>query len=160
MMSTHSTYVSYSSLNSTLKTTDLKCFYSGQTYGSSFNREHVWPQAKSKDNNGVQLYGESYAGSDIHHIRASIATYSSYRGSTMFAPIFGTSRTVNYTGGGVTKFGSGNNYGVTEPADSRKGDAARIIMYVYTHYGTDFGGTTRAGVTGKLYSATSSAPTP
>ncbi len=151
MMSTHSTYVSYSSLNSTLKTTDLKCFYSGQTYGSSFNREHVWPQAKSKDNNGVQLYGESYAGSDIHHIRASIATYNSYRGSTMFAPIFGTPRTVNYTGGGVTKFGSGNNYGVTEPADSRKGDAARIIMYVYTHYGTDFGGTTRAGVTGKLY---------
>ncbi|HPY38841.1 MAG TPA: endonuclease, partial [Bacilli bacterium] len=55
------------------------------------------------------------------------------------------------TGGGVVKFGSGNNYGVTEPADSRKGDAARIIMYVYMHYGTDFGGTLTSGITGKLY---------
>ena len=69
----------------------------------------------------------------------------------MFAPIFGTPMTVNYTGGGVVKFGSGNNYGVTEPADSRKGDVARIIMYVYMHYGTDFGGTLTTGITGKLY---------
>ncbi|MDD3099603.1 MAG: endonuclease [Bacilli bacterium] len=149
MMSTHSTYVSYSSLTTTLKSTDSKCFYTGQSY-SSFNREHVWPQAKSKDGNN-QLFGQSYAGADIHHIRASIDTYNSYRGSTMFAPIFGTPRTVNYTGGGVVKFGSGNNYGVTEPADSRKGDAARIIMYVYMHYGTDFGGTLTTGITGKLY---------
>ncbi|MDY0345665.1 MAG: endonuclease [Bacilli bacterium] len=149
MMSTHSTYVSYSSLTTTLKSTDSKCFYSGQSY-SSFNREHVWPQAKSKDGN-VQLFGESYAGSDIHHIRASINEYNSYRGSTMFAPMFGTPRTINYTGGGVAKFGSGNNYGVTEPADAMKGDAARIIMYVYLHYGTDFGGTLVAGRTGKLY---------
>lgn len=149
MMSTHSTYVSYSSLTTTLKSTDSKCFYTGQSY-SSFNREHVWPQAKSKDGSN-QLFGESYAGADIHHIRASIDTYNSYRGSTMFAPIFGTPRTVNYTGGGVVKFGSGNNYGVTEPADSRKGDVARIIMYVYMHYGTDFGGTLTTGITGKLY---------
>lgn len=149
MMSTHSTYVSYSSLTTTLKSTDSKCFYTGQSY-SSFNREHVWPQAKSKDGNN-QLFGQSYAGADIHHIRASIDTYNSYRGSTMFAPIFGTPMTVNYTGGGVVKFGSGNNYGVTEPADSRKGDVARIIMYVYMHYGTDFGGTLTTGITGKLY---------
>ena len=149
MMSTHSTYVSYSSLTTTLKSTDSKCFYTGQSY-SSFNREHVWPQAKSKDGNN-QLFGQSYAGADIHHIRASIDTYNSYRGSTMFAPIFGTPMTINYTGGGVVKFGSGNNYGVTEPADSRKGDVARIIMYVYMHYGTDFGGTLTTGITGKLY---------
>jgi len=149
MMSTHKKYVSYSSLTTTLKSTDSKCFYTGQSY-SSFNREHVWPQAKSKDGT-TQLFGESYAGADIHHIRASIDTYNSYRGSTMFAPIFGTPRTINYTGGGVVKFGSGNNYGVTEPADSRKGDAARIIMYVYMHYGTDFGGTLTSGITGKLY---------
>lgn len=149
MMSTHTTYVSYDSLKTTLKTTDKACFYSGQNY-SSFNREHVWPQAKSKDGSN-QLFGESYAGADIHHIRVSISTYNTYRGSTMFAQIFGTPRTIAYTGGGVTKYGSGNNYGVTEPADSRKGDVARIIMYVYLHYGTDFGGTTQSGVTGKLY---------
>ena len=149
MMSTHKKYVSYSSLTTTLKSTDSKCFYTGQSF-SSFNREHVWPQAKSKDGSN-QLFGESYAGADIHHIRASIDTYNSYRGSTMFAPIFGTPRTVNYTGGGVVKFGSGNNYGVTEPADSRKGDVARIIMYVFIHYGTDFGGTLTTGITGKLY---------
>lgn len=149
MLSTHSNYVSYSSLTTTLKSTDSKCFYTGQSY-SSFNREHVWPQAKSKDG-AVQLFGESYAGADIHHIRAAINTYNSYRGSTLFAPIFGTPKTVNFTGGGVVKFGSGNNYGVTEPADSMKGDVARIIMYVYTHYGTDFGGTVSSGITGKLY---------
>ena len=150
MMSTHSTYVSYSSLDNTLKQTDEKCFYSGQNI-NSFNKEHVWPQAKSKDGGGPQLFGTSYAGSDIHHIRASINTYNSYRGSSMFATIFGTPRTVNYTGGGIAKFGSGNNYGVTEPADSRKGDVARIIMYVYLHYGTDFNGTLSSGITGKLY---------
>lgn len=149
MMSTHTTYVSYSSLDNTLKQTDKKCFYSGQNM-SSFNKEHVWPQAKSKDG-GSQLFGTSYAGSDIHHIRATINTYNSYRGSSMFATIFGTPRTVNYASGGVAKFGSGNNYGVTEPADSRKGDVARIIMYVYMHYSTDFNGTLRSGVTGKLY---------
>jgi endonuclease I len=149
MMSTHTTYVSYSSLDTTLKTTDSKCFYSGQNY-TDFNKEHVWPQAKSKDGS-VQLFGKTYAGSDIHHIRAAIETYNSNRGSSMFAPIFGAPQTMSFSGGGVVKFGSGNNYGVTEPADAMKGDVARIIMYVYTHYGTDFGGTTRTGVTGKLY---------
>jgi endonuclease I len=151
MMDTHKTYVSYSSLDSTLKQTDNGCFYSNESI-SSFNKEHVWPQAKSKDGGSNQLFGESYAGSDIHHIRASKSTYNSYRGSSLFATIFGTPRTVKYNGTNeVVKFGSGNNYGVTEPADSRKGDVARIIMYVYTHYGTDFGGKTTTGITGKLY---------
>lgn len=154
MMSTHTTYVSYSSLDSTLKTTDgngskINCFYSGAS-SSSFNKEHVWPQAKSKDGS-VQLYGTSYAGADINHVRAAISTNNSYRGSSMFAPVFGSTKTISYTTGGQVKFGSGNYYGVTEPADSMKGDVARIIMYVFTHYGTDFGGTVQSGVTGKLY---------
>lgn len=154
MMSTHTTYVSYSSLDTTLKTADgngskINCFYTGNS-SSSFNKEHVWPQAKSKDGS-VQLYGTSYAGSDINHVRAAISTYNSYRGSSMFAPIFGAARSINCATGGQVKFGSGNYYGVTEPADSMKGDVARIIMYVYTHYGTDFGGTVQSGVTGKLY---------
>lgn len=145
MMDTHKTYVSYGSLDNTLKSTDSKCFYSGKT-SSSYNKEHVWPQSKSN-----KVFTTSYAGADIHHLRFSISTYNSYRGSTIFAPMFGTPRMIDYAGGGKVKFGSGNTYGVTEPADSMKGDAARIIMYVFIHYGTDFGGTTKDGVTGKLY---------
>ena len=37
--------------------------------GTTWNREHVWCQSLSGE-----LYGTSYAGSDIHHIRPSITS--------------------------------------------------------------------------------------
>ena len=134
MDSSHSKYTSYSSLDSYYKNSDpysgggVKCFYSGEK-ANSYNKEHVWPQSLS---NG--LYGEDYGGSDLHHIRPTISAYNSKRGSAMFGPIYGSS---GYKGGSISYQGGGKDYytsNVFEPADSIKGDVARIIMYMYMHY--------------------------
>lgn len=150
MMSTHGTYVLYDSLDSTLKTADgngskINCFYSG-TSSSSFNKEHVWPQGKSN-----KLYGTSYAGSDIHHIRATLSTYNSARGSNFIGLAYGNATTIANSRGGSCKYSTyGGTYGTFEPASSIKGDVARIIMYVYIHYSSEVGGTQTSGITGSL----------
>ena len=138
MDSTHSTYTSYGSLDSYFSTSDpysgggVKCFYSGEK-ASSYNKEHVWPQSLSGSSSS-QLYGEDHGGSDLHHIRPTISKYNSLRSSAMFGYVYGSDsykgRTISYQGGGT-------DYSVTnvfEPADSIKGDVARIIMYMYMHY--------------------------
>lgn len=141
MDTTHKKYTSYSGLWSNYQYTgeykgsSYKCFYSN-TYNAkgSSNREHVWPQSKS---NG--LWGESYGGSDILHIRPAKSTYNSNRSNAPFGEIFGDNvkpRTIPYSGGGECRYATQ----VFEPADEIKGDVARIIMYVYVHYSTDFGG--------------------
>lgn len=151
MMNTHKTYVTYASLNTTLKSADgdgsnAYCFYTGKKL-SSFNREHVWPQAKSN-----KLYGTSYAGSDIEHLRASDGTVNSKRGSAAFGPVFNKEHMKYYenVNGGKMYYGTGNSFGICEPADSMKGDVARIIAYVYVHYNSFSGGISKSGVTGTL----------
>ena len=142
MDQTHTKYTSYSSLDSYFKTSDktgssVKCFYSGQAT-SKYNKEHVWPQSLSNN-----LYGEEYAGADLQHIRPTISDYNSKRGNSMFGPVFGDKTSmgkISYSGGGTDYYTSN----VFEPADAIKGDVARIIMYVYMHYATGAGGTTRS----------------
>ena len=141
MMSTHKTYVTYSSLKNTLKQSDeyensgqAKCFYTGKKT-STFTREHVWCQSLSgsSSNSGDNLYGESYGGSDIHHIRPVSGDYNSMRSNAVFAPIYGDKsglQKIPYTNGEYSYI-SGS---VMEPADVIKGDVARIIMYMYMHY--------------------------
>ncbi len=142
MDTTHSNYVSYGSLDTHFKSSDksgssVKCFYSGSTT-SKYNKEHVWPQSLSGTSQN-QLYGEDHGGSDIHHIRPTISDYNSKRGNAMFGPIFGDLTSVgkiSYSGGGYDYY-TGN---VFEPADSIKGDVARIIMYMYMHYSSQITG--------------------
>lgn len=143
MDTTHTNYVSYSSLANHYKSSDphssggVKCFYSGEKT-SSFNKEHVWPQSSSGSST-TQLYGESYGGSDLLHIRPTINTYNSKRGNSYFGPIFGNKNglgKISYQGGGTTYYTSN----VFEPADCIKGDVARIIMYMYVHYSSQIGG--------------------
>lgn len=142
MDSTHSTYLSYKALDSIYKTSDpsgssVKCFYSGKAT-SSFNKEHVWPQSLSNN-----LYGETYAGADLHHIRPTISSYNSLRSNSMFGPVFGNKSAMSsiaYQGGG-SDYCTGN---VFEPADAIKGDVARIIMYVYMHYSNATGGASQS----------------
>ena len=138
MDSSHKTYTSYSSLENYFKSTDphpngnIKCFYSGESHTvKEINREHVWPQSLSGSSSS-QLYGEDYGGSDLHHLRPALTAYNSNRGNSMFGGIYGSGgyRTISYQGGGQVKYVSG----VFEPADSMKGDVARIIMYMYMHY--------------------------
>jgi endonuclease I len=152
LVNTHNNYLSYNSLDSIYKFSDpngskVKCFYSGQAT-TSFNKEHVWPQSLSKDN-GQQLYGTDHCGSDLHHIRPTISKYNSARGSSMYGEVFGTSgyKTLDYSDGKQTKYTSN----VFEPADTIKGDCARIIMYVYVHYSTLVGSNKSESFMGNLY---------
>lgn len=153
MMNTHTNYVSYSSLKSHFNNSDTHghsspyCFYSNQKI-NNLNREHVWP--KSLSNN---VFYESYAGSDIQHLRATEAGINSKRGNLRFAPMFEKQylNTISYAGGGCNYYGAGSTFGCFEPADEIKGDIARIIAYVYVHYTEDYAGIIKDGVTGKLY---------
>jgi endonuclease I len=141
MMDTHDTYVTYNSLNTTLKSSDpgnsssqVKCFYSGKST-SSFNREHVWAQSLSgtTSSSSTNLYGQTHGGSDIHHIRPAIGSYNSLRSNAAFGIVYGPKSgmsTIPHTSGQ-------NNYitgAIIEPVDAIKGDVARIVMYMYMHY--------------------------
>ena len=98
---------------------------------NGWNREHVWPQSLGGDNtNG--------GGADLHHIRPSDAVVNSTRGNKKYGN----------TNGGTAKYGSnpasgylGGYYDSSyfEPVDSVKGDVARICLYVYARWGSDWG---------------------
>lgn len=148
MDSTHSNYISYSSLFTHFQTTDTtsgykyKCFYSGKGT-NSVNREHVWAQSLSGGGtSSTKLYGETYGGSDLHHLRAAISSYNSQRSNAAFGPVYGNQsgmKNIPYEDG-TKNWQTGN---VFEPTDSLKGDVARIVMYMYIHYSSSFGGEAR-----------------
>ena len=103
--------------------------------GSSWNREHVWCQSLSgsSSSSSNNLYGESYGGSDIHHIRPAIGSYNSLRSNAAFGVTYGPKsgmKTIAHENGGYNYI-TGN---VIEPVDEIKGDIARIVMYMYMHY--------------------------
>lgn len=154
---THTKYTSYNDCKNTtiIKTTDAGSksgyvmeFYSqadiAGTWGSgnqgTWNREHVWPQSLSND-----MWGQSNGGSDLHHIRPVETGLNSARGNNKFDEV---------SGGKAVYYEDSNNKNVAiggyvasgefEPLDFVKGDVARIVMYVYTHYNTysNVGGTT------------------
>ncbi len=81
-----------------------------------WNREHVY--AKSL---GTPNLGTSGPGADAQMLRPSDVQRNSNRGSKKFA-----------AGNG----GSGNFNSGWYPGDEWKGDCARIIMYMYIHYGS------------------------
>lgn len=106
----------------------------------TWNREHVWCQSLS---NG--LWGKTGGGADMHHIRPSESTLNSTRGNSRYGE-------VNQQNPKYYKDSRGNEVALGgylandtfEPLDNVKGDVARIVMYVYTHYNTysNVGGTT------------------
>ena len=141
----HTNYNVYSGNSTTncMKTdpydsTYIRDFYSGaptknQVTSSGtvgWNREHVWCQSLS---NG--LFGTSGAGADIQHIRPTIPTLNSDRGNKKYGELnnSGTLSTATDALGNTVKGGyySGE---VFQPMDDKKGDAARIILYLYMHY--------------------------
>ena len=98
---------------------------------NGWNREHVWPQSLGGGNT-------SGGGADLHHIRPSDAVVNSTRGNKKYGN----------TNGGTAKYGSnpatgylGGYYNSTyfEPTDNVKGDVARICLYVYVRWGSDWG---------------------
>ena len=98
---------------------------------NGWNREHVWPQSLGGGNT-------SGGGADLHHIRPSDAVVNSTRGNKKYGN----------TNGGTAKYGSnpatgylGGYYNSTyfEPLDNVKGDVARIVLYVWVRWGSNWG---------------------
>lgn len=87
--------------------------YGGST--GQWNREHVFPKSL-----GSPDLGTSGPGSDPHNLRASDVQMNGDRGNKMYANGSGNAGSV------------GSNW---YPGDEWKGDAARIIMYMYLRYG-------------------------
>ena len=103
----------------------------GNTSGG-YNREHVWCQSHS-----TGLWGENGGGGDMHHIRPSETRLNSTRGNDPFGEVSNRESNKVYA-----KFGSNPTYalggyqagGTFEPLDNKKGDVARIVLYLYLHY--------------------------
>lgn len=154
---THTKYTSYNDCKDPeiIKKTDpgsnsssVMEFYSqadiSSTWGSgaagTWNREHVWCQSLSNN-----LWGESGGGSDLHHIRPVESSLNSSRGNDKFGAAENGSavyyKDKNKNPVAIGGYSSGSTF---EPLDQVKGDVARIVMYVYTHYNTysNVGGTT------------------
>lgn len=97
-----------------------------------YNREHVWCQSHS-----TGLWGENGGGGDMHHIRPSETRLNSARGNNPFGEV--SNRESNKT---YAKFGDNATYALGgyktedtfEPLDNKKGDVARIVLYLYLHY--------------------------
>ena len=78
--------------------------------GTTWNREHVWPQS-------VGWWGDAKnssksAGSDLHHVRPENPSVNSSRGNKAF----------------------GTKQGQYLPVDEAKGDVARILFYMLVRY--------------------------
>ena len=159
LVSTHETYTSYDDCKNPTYIVETDSdfagnvleFYSQTTIAKSWgegkqgtwNREHVWCQSLS---NG--LWGESYGGSDLHHIRPVESGLNSARNNAKYGEVEHTSANEKYyedaTNQPVALGGYARGQEVFEPIDDSKGDVARIIFYVYTHYNSYeyVGGTT------------------
>ena len=158
---THTRYSSYENCRDYAKTTDpalngedgIVEFYTHETIryyindisasSGTWNREHVWPKSLSGGK-----WGTDGAGADMHHIRPSEQKMNSSRGNDKFGEVASGSPVYSKTTSGAnSQLGGYHAGGVFEPLDFAKGDAARIVMYVYTHYNTyaNVHGTTNGG---------------
>lgn len=153
---THSYYSTYNDCKnpSIIKETDpgssssyVMEFYSqaniSATWGSgavgTWNREHVWCQSLSKEPSGHQMWGESGGGSDLHHLRPAEVRLNSTRGNDKYGLVSNRENNKAYykdAGANNVAHGGYSGGGIFEPLDKVKGDVARIVMYVYTHYNT------------------------
>ena len=162
--STHKTYTTYDDNGKNLyqQNTDqwydasgnkvsgyLRDFYSGvkwpnawaATAGNTsggYNREHVWCQSLSTPSgSSTQLWGTTGGGADMHHLRPTEVRINSTRNNNLYGTVSNRDSYKVYSKLGTnTTYALGGYYnnGVFEPIDSVKGDAARILFYVYTHY--------------------------
>lgn len=158
IVDTHKTYTTYDDCKKYGPTTDpgldgkgVMEFYTHETIMNfvggvgDWNREHVWCQSLS---NG--LWGTSGGGSDLHHIRPSESGLNSIRGNNKYGEVSGGKEAWSRLNGGAnSKLGGYISGSTFEPLDNVKGDVARIVMYVYTHYNkaSNVGGTKESAKT-------------
>ena len=144
MYDTHQTYNTYADLWTYTKETDVDIdnpgniilLYSRQSLdgtaaSTSWNREHVWCKSHSGNLYNKVDNNTKGAGSDMHHLRPASTAYNSTRNNTPYGVVEKKD---------TTKMGDTDCYftsSIFEPADYIKGDIARILMYLYTHYSNE-----------------------
>ena len=100
--------------------------------GASFvwNREHVFPKSLANPKLDTDVPGAS---TDAHHLRAADRGRNSERNNRKYGRGTGTSK---YSSVDFHQGLDGPNTAAWYPGDQWKGDAARMIMYMYLRYGS------------------------
>lgn len=116
---------------------DFVSFYSDIIYGASspegkkysMEREHIWPKSNAS-------YYQTNGGADLHHLRPSVSAVNQAKSNYRFADI----NTV-YPAGNEEVYYNDTLYAwinseneLFECKDDVKGDAARILLYVYCRW--------------------------
>ena len=143
MRSTHTTLSSYDDCHNMANRTDCEnengsvlllytSYVATMSQWNGWNREHVWPQSLGGDTT-------SGGGADLHHIRPTDAGVNSSRGNKKYGEA-GNNATEKYGSNPATGY-LGGTYNSTyfEPRDEVKGDVARICLYVYVRWNSDWG---------------------
>ena len=95
--------------------------------GTSWNREHVWPQSQG-------WFSKSGAGADLHHIRPTDSSVNSSHGNYPYGVVSGGKYVSLSSTNGGTATDAKVGGSIFEPGDSKKGDCARIIFYLLVRY--------------------------
>ena len=141
MKSTHSYYSSYNDCKNYASVTDCEnnngkvsliytSYLATMSQWNGWNREHVWPKSLGGDNT-------TGGGADLHHIRPSDQVVNSTRGNKKYGEVNGG--TAVYGKNPATGCLGGYSATYFEPLDNVKGDVARICLYVYVRWGSDWG---------------------
>ncbi|MCQ2801884.1 MAG: endonuclease [Bacilli bacterium] len=146
--------------NYILEGTKNEYFYTGKIATGIGTREHVWPCANSgnlwvhnEDAGAHYVDGSNYrgGGSDLYHIKPSTTSVNTARGNSKFCDFDddefkdirnsvvsvgdGGPYKLKIQGAEETSSGKYQYADKAEPADELKGDVARILVYVWVHYG-------------------------
>jgi endonuclease I/chitodextrinase len=95
-----------------------------------WNREHVFPKSLANPILDITVPGPA---TDAHHLRAADRSRNSARNNRKYGRGSGTS---NYSTLDFHEGLDGPDTAAWYPGDQWRGDAARMIMYMYVHYGT------------------------
>ena len=116
---------------------DLSSTWQSGAVGT-WNREHLWCQSLSNGLWNNVNNNTTGGGSDLFHIRPTESRLNSTRNNNKYGIATGGKEAwyKDANGNNVALGGYYVGSSVFEPLDEVKGDVARIIMYVYTHYNT------------------------
>lgn len=101
---------------------------------NGWNREHVWPKSLGGNNDD-----DKGGGADLHHVRPSDSGVNSSRGNKKYGESGTNPSTKTGTDPAVGYVGGTYNGTYFEPLDNVKGDVARICLYVYVRWNSDWG---------------------
>ena len=116
------------STNDLYRDKNLQDSGSGATF--VWNREHVFPKSLANPVLDTDVPGPS---TDAHHLRAADRSRNSARNNRKYGRGTGNS---DYSSIDFHEGLDGPNTAAWYPGDDWKGDAARMIMYMYLRYGT------------------------